>query len=99
MLAYAIRAVHVAAGASALRRLAEPGVCRICPHYEGFPRGLGDVVETAARLTGLKAIADFRAARKAPKASARPKGAAGQCGGCAARRQALNEAVPFSKDG
>jgi hypothetical protein len=76
-----------------------PGVCRICPHYEGFPRGLGDVVETAARLTGLKAIADFRAARKAPKASARPKGAAGQCGGCAARRQALNEAVPFSKNG
>ena len=29
------------------------GVCRICPHHKGLPRGIGDVVEAIARWTGV----------------------------------------------
>lgn len=76
-----------------------PGVCRICPHYQGLPRGLGDAVEAVARWTGLKTLADLRAAKRAPAASKQGARKAGGCGGCAARRAALNQAVPFSKDG
>lgn len=72
-----------------------PGVCRICPHYRGLPRGLGDVVETVARWTGLKTLADRRAARRAPAGSSRVERRGAGCGGCAARRAALNDAVPF----
>jgi len=34
-----------------------PGVCRICPHHGGWPRGLGDVVHALAKLTGLTRLA------------------------------------------
>jgi hypothetical protein len=34
-----------------------PGVCRICPHHAGAPRGLGDVVHWLAKVTGLARLA------------------------------------------
>lgn len=60
------------------------GVCRICPHYRGIPRGLGDVIETAARLLGIK-----RAVKTAERVTGK------ECG-CAERRRALNEKFPNS---
>jgi len=77
-----------------------PGVCRICPHYRGLPRGLGDVVETVARWTGIKAVADRVSAGRSSRSRGRKRirPTSGQCGGCAARRQALNDAVPFVKE-
>ena len=60
------------------------GVCQVCEHYRGRPRGLGDVVETAARLLGIK-----RAVKVVEHATGR------QCG-CPERRQALNEKFPNS---
>ena len=60
------------------------GVCRLCEHYRGIPRGLGDVIETAARLLGIK---------RAVKAVERVTG--NECG-CAERRRALNEKFPTS---
>ena len=33
-----------------------PGVCRICPHHAGAPRGLGDVVHWFAKATGVQAL-------------------------------------------
>ena len=33
------------------------GVCRICPHHAGMPRGLGDIVHTVAKWTGLAKLA------------------------------------------
>lgn len=60
------------------------GVCRICPHYRGMPRGLGDVVERVARVFGIA---------KAAKAVERATGK--QCG-CEQRRAALNEKFPNS---
>ena len=58
------------------------GICRQCEHYRGIPRGLGDVVEAAARLLGIKRVV---------KAVERTTGKA--CG-CSERRQALNEKFP-----
>ncbi len=63
------------------------GVCRICPHYRGIPRGLGDVIETAARLLGIK-----RAVKVVEHATGK------QCG-CPERRRALNEKYPTSANG
>jgi len=63
------------------------GVCRQCEHYRGIPRGLGDVIETAARLLGIK---------RAVKTVERVRGK--ECG-CAERRQALNEKFPTSANG
>jgi hypothetical protein len=60
------------------------GICRICPHYRGIPRGLGDVIETAARLLGIK-----RAVKTVERVTGK------ECG-CPARRQALNEKFPNS---
>jgi len=60
------------------------GVCRQCEHYRGIPRGLGDVIETAARLLGIK-----RAVKVVEHATGR------QCG-CPERRRALNEKFPTS---
>lgn len=61
-----------------------PGVCGICEHYRGLPRGLGDVVERVARVFGID---------KAAKAVERATGR--ECG-CAERRRALNEKFPNS---
>jgi hypothetical protein len=60
------------------------GVCRICPHYRGIPRGLGDVIETAARWLGVK-----RAVKTVERVTGK------ECG-CAERRRALNEKYPTS---
>ena len=48
--------------------------------------GLGDVVEAAAKATGVKAVVD-----KISKVT-------GTDCGCGKRKEALNEAVPFKKD-
>lgn len=60
-----------------------PGVCRICQHYDGPARGLGDVVERAARVTGVKRVV------KAVEA------ATGRKCGCDGRRESLNRRIPF----
>lgn len=60
------------------------GVCQVCEHYRGRPRGLGDVVEAAARLLGVK-----RVVQAVERTTGKP------CG-CAARREALNEKFPNS---
>lgn len=56
-----------------------PGVCGVCPHYDGPTRGLGDVVERVARVTGAAHI--VKTVTK------------GACN-CAQRRAALNQAFP-----
>lgn len=53
-------------------------ICAACPQYEGGIRGLGDIVEAAARVTGIKA-----AVAKS----------GGGCG-CNQRRTALNQIAP-----
>jgi hypothetical protein len=74
------------------------GVCRICEHHRGLPRGLGDVIETATRLTGLKWLWSRRQAQTARRQGGNRKASTGvsgaPCGGCAARRRALNERFP-----
>jgi hypothetical protein len=59
------------------------GVCGVCAHYDGPARGLGDVVERAARVTGVRRIV---------KTVERLTGR--KCG-CDARRAALNSEIPF----
>jgi hypothetical protein len=54
--------------------------CGSCPNYEGPLRGLGDVVATVARVTGIDAAV---------------KAVAPDCG-CAKRQQMLNEKIPFT---
>lgn len=56
-----------------------PGVCQQCPSYDGPPRGVGDVVETVARKTGIKGAV---------------KRIVGECVGCEERRQWLNRTFP-----
>jgi len=72
------------------------GVCRICPHYRGLPRGLGDIIEAITRWTGLKAVASRVASRSKPVKARQQPGKAHQCGPCAARRAALNDKFPIS---
>ena len=60
------------------------GVCRICDHYDGPPRGAGDIVHTVAVALRIDAAADFVA-----QSLGLP-----DCG-CAQRRADLNAAVPF----
>jgi hypothetical protein len=55
--------------------------CASCSKYRGRPRGLGDVVHSITTATGIAKAVDT---------------VTGGCGGCAARRAALNAAVPFS---
>lgn len=57
------------------------GVCRLCDHYDGPPRGAGDVVAIVTAFTGVD-----RAVKRM---------VGGDCGGCAARRAALNAAIPL----
>jgi len=64
--------------AIAHRFIPSPGVCSVCPHYDGPARGLGDIVHTVARVTGVAAVVDA---------------VAPNCG-CQKRREALNERFP-----
>jgi hypothetical protein len=56
------------------------GVCRHCDHYDGPARGLGDVVAMATAVTGIDRAV---------------KAVVGRNCGCAARRAALNQAIPL----
>jgi hypothetical protein len=58
------------------------GACSLCEHYDGPCRGLGDRVAAVASITGIAAVA-----RTVTKVTGKP------CG-CAARRAALNAAMP-----
>jgi len=58
------------------------GACTLCEHYEGPCRGLGDRVAAVAAVTGIAAVV-----RTVERVTGRP------CG-CAARRAALNAALP-----
>lgn len=60
------------------------GICGICPHYDGPPRGAGDIVHSVAVATGIAAAAAF-IERKTGK----------PCG-CAERRAALNASLPLT---
>lgn len=64
--------------AIAHRMRPSPGVCSVCPHYDGPARGLGDIVHTVARATGVAAVVEA---------------VAPDCG-CQKRREALNERFP-----
>lgn len=55
-----------------------PGVCSVCPHYDGPARGLGDIVHTVAQVTGVAAVVNA---------------VAPDCG-CQQRRETLNERFP-----
>ena len=59
------------------------GVCGVCAHYDGPARGLGDVVERAARVTGVRRIVKTVEQLTGKKC------------GCDARRAALNSEIPF----
>ena len=61
---------------------ATPEKCAVCPRYAGRVRGLGDVVHAVTTATGIAA-----GARALERITGTP------CG-CAARRAALNAAVP-----
>jgi hypothetical protein len=56
------------------------GICRHCDHYDGPPRGAGDVVAIVTAFTGID---------RAVKATV------GKNCGCAERRAALNRALPL----
>lgn len=58
------------------------GACTLCQSYEGPRRGLGDRVAAVASITGIAAVA-----RTVERVTGKP------CG-CAARRAALNAAMP-----
>jgi hypothetical protein len=51
-----------------------------CDHYDGPARGLGDVVAMATAVTGIDRAV---------------KAVVGKNCGCAARRAALNQAIPL----
>lgn len=55
------------------------GVCRQCSSYDGPPRGLGDVIDTGLKKTGVKKVV-----RKI----------VGDCLGCEKRRTKLNGLFP-----
>jgi len=55
--------------------------CDRCEHYNGPSRGLGDTVHRVLQATGVEHVV---------------KTVVGKCGGCAQRRQALNEKFPTS---
>jgi hypothetical protein len=63
--------------------LPSKGVCGICAHYDGPARGLGDVVERAARVTGVRRIV-----KTVEQLTGKP------CG-CASRQADLNRRIPF----
>jgi hypothetical protein len=67
--------------ALAFKRHTPPRVCAACPLYDGPPRGLGDRVHTVIEATGVGTVV---------------RTVLGNCGGCAHRRQALNEKYPNS---
>jgi hypothetical protein len=57
--------------------------CARCPHYRGFPRGVGDLVETVTRTLGIQKFWNTVTRRKAG------------CCACQKRREALNQAAPL----
>jgi hypothetical protein len=61
------------------------GVCRICEHYEGSPRGAGDIVHSVASALRIDSAVEFVAHSLGVS----------DCG-CEQRRAALNAAVPFT---
>ena len=63
--------------------LADAARCGACDKFLGSARGAGDIVDMAARITGLARIV------KALEV------VTGKPCGCAARRAALNAALPF----
>jgi hypothetical protein len=66
--------------------LADEARCGACAKFLGSPRGAGDIVDMAARITGLaRLVKAVEGVTKKP------------CG-CAARRAALNAAIPFADD-
>jgi hypothetical protein len=77
--------------ADAYGRHVPPRVCAVCDHYDGPARGAGDHVEAVTRATGLKAL--WERLRRFWKPTT-PEKRATSCGGCAARRRALNERFP-----
>lgn len=58
--------------------------CAACDGYTGRMRGLGDAVHAITSATGIASVAN--------------KLAGGNCGGCAARRAAMNAALPFADE-
>lgn len=60
------------------------GVCKVCNRYDGPTRGAGDIVHRVAEKTGISTVVKF------------VSNATGKDCGCAKRRAALNEALPFS---
>ena len=58
--------------------------CAGCAGYTGRMRGLGDAIHAVTTATGIAAVAN--------------KLAGGNCGGCAARRAAMNAALPFADE-
>jgi hypothetical protein len=56
------------------------GVCMHCDHYDGPPRGAGDIVHAVTSATGIARAV---------------KAVVGKNCGCAARRAALNQAIPL----
>lgn len=59
-----------------------PGVCQLCPKYDGPARGLGDVVDKITTAIGIKAVVKL-----ASKITGKP------CN-CEKRRQKLNQLLP-----
>jgi hypothetical protein len=64
-----------------LRGEASDARCAVCPSYKGSPRGLGDIVHSIAKATGIEAAVNLATD--------------GKCN-CPQRRAALNAAVPFT---
>lgn len=62
------------------------GVCRVCAHYCGPDRGLGDTVHRVARATGISRVVET-----VERVTGLP------CG-CPERRNRLNGFVPFGGD-
>lgn len=56
--------------------------CAVCPSYLGRARGMGDIVHSISKRTGI--------------AKAVERLAGGPCSGCAQRRAALNARLPFA---
>ena len=68
--------------AQTYKRHVAPQVCAACPVYNGKSRGLGDIVHRVASFLGIS-----RLVKSVERTTGKP------CG-CAARRAALNAAVP-----
>ena len=61
-----------------------PEKCAACSEYSGPSRGIGDMIHNIAEKTGISTVVKF------------VSDATGKDCGCAERRAALNEALPFT---